>query len=234
MADATGSLRDEEVLDETVEGLSLDPKQREATKPWLARRAEREKQLRSVVVEMLRSGALDAPRTHLRALIHLPMPPGKDKEAHKFARKIVFSAHTEVEALRTADVENTVRMHDLRIAYKRLRYAVEALGPVLPPELRAWGQVATKFQKVLGNLHDHDVALEVVRDAKTLSNETREALREALVVKRAHHAKQYLDLVGFGVAHPPQAAGRTEGEAAHQASSEEGTVAAFRRQSRTR
>lgn len=212
VADATGALRDEEVLDETIEGLSLEPKHRKAIEPWLARRAERERQLRGDVVELLRSGALDAPRTHLRAVLRLPLPPGQDKEALKFARKIVFGAHTEVEALRTADVDDVVRMHDLRIAYKRLRYAVEALGPVLPPELRAWGQVATKFQKVLGNLHDHDVALDVVRDAKTLSEGTRAALREALLVKRAHYAKQYLDLVGLGVVTPTEPEDKKEPE----------------------
>lgn len=206
VADATGSLRDEEVLAETIAALSLDDAHRRALEPWLARRQQRDESLRGNVVRLLQSGALDAPRTHLRALIRLPVPPGQDKEAHKFARKVVFAAHAQVEALRSADVDDVVRMHDLRIAYKRLRYAVEALGPVLPPELRAWGQVASKFQKVLGNLHDHDVALDVVREAKTLSEDTRAAVLEALRAKRAHYAKQYVELVGFGVASPPNPA----------------------------
>ncbi|MFW5741227.1 MAG: CHAD domain-containing protein [Myxococcota bacterium] len=200
VADATGALRDEEVLEETIAALSLGEAHRKALRPWAAQRAKREKALRESVVQMLKDGALDAPRTHLRALLRLPLPPGQDKEAHKFARKTVFVAHAQVEALRSAEVNDVMRMHDLRIAYKRLRYSVEALAPVLPPELRAWGQVATKFQKVLGNLHDHDVALDVVGEAKDLPDETRTAVLEAIRDKRAQYANQYLELVGFGLA----------------------------------
>jgi len=199
VAGATGSLRDEEVLAETIRALMLHDEHRKALEPWLARRAEREGALRATVVQLLSSGALEEPRKHLRALIRLPVHPDRDKEAIKFSRKVVFSAHAQVEALRTADVEDVVGMHNLRIAYKRLRYGVEALGPALPPELRAWGQVATKFQKVLGNLHDQDVAVEIVRNAKTLSEDTRAAVLEALVKMRGRYAQRYLDMVGLEV-----------------------------------
>lgn len=192
-------MRDEEVLAETIRALMLSDEHRKSLEPWLARRAEREKTLRATVVHLLSSGALEEPRKHLRALIRLPVHPDRDKEAIKFSRKVVFSAHAQVEALRTADVEDVVGMHNLRIAYKRLRYGVEALGPALPPELRAWGQVATKFQKVLGNLHDQDVAVEIVRSAKTLPEETRAAVLEALVKMRGRYAQRYLDMVGLEV-----------------------------------
>ncbi len=209
VADATGALRDEEVMAETFGALSLDEGHRDAWKPWLARRQQREKVLRSQVVQLLRDGALEAPMTHLRALIRLPVPPGQDKEAHKFARRTVLGAHFEVESLRTANVQDKTTMHDLRIAYKRLRYAVEALSPVLPPELRAWGSVATKFQKVLGNIHDHDVALEVVGADEALPAATRTAVIEALEAKRDKYARQYLELVGLSVKATPAEPGST-------------------------
>jgi CHAD domain-containing protein len=212
VAGATGSLRDEEVLAETIRALALSGEHRKALEPWLARRAERENALRATVVQLLSSGALEEPRKHLRALIRLPVRPNHDKEALKFSRKVVFSAHAQVEALRTADVEDAVGMHDLRIAYKRLRYAVEALGPALPPELRAWGQVATKFQKVLGSLHDQDVAVEIVRNAKTLSEDTRAAVLEALAKMRGLYAQRYLDMVGFEVEEPVADAALVEAE----------------------
>ncbi len=198
-AAATGALRDEEVLEETLEALDLSEPHRTALAPWLRTRADRERELRAEVIRLLSSGALDAPRAELRALLILPLRPGRDKEAYRFARRVVLEAQEQVEALRTADVGDVQGMHDLRIACKRLRYAVEALAPVLPPELRAWGHVAATFQKVLGHLHDHDVALETVRDAPELSEQTRAAVTAALSKKRAHHAEHYLAEVGFEV-----------------------------------
>lgn len=204
VADATGSLRDEEVLVETIDALDLSDVDREALTPWLARREEQERTLRRSVIRMLESDCLEPPMKHLRALLRLPVRPGRDKEAHRFARDVVFVAQGHVEALRTADVNNVVAMHDLRIAFKRLRYAVEALGPALPPELRAWRQVATKFQKVLGNLHDHDVAMDTVKAAADLPESTRDAVLEALAHKRAQYADQYLAGVGFEVVLVPE------------------------------
>jgi CHAD domain-containing protein len=198
-AAATGALRDEEVLEETLDALDLSAPHRKALAPWLRTRADRETELRAEVIRLLTSGALEAPRAELRALLTLPLRPGRDKEAPRFARRGVLEAQKQVEALRTADVADVQGMHDLRIACKRLRYAVEALGPVLPPELRAWGHVAATFQKVLGHLHDHDVALETVRDASELSEATRAVVTEALSKKRAHHADHYLAEVGFAV-----------------------------------
>jgi CHAD domain-containing protein len=204
VADATGSLRDEEVLVETIDALDLSEADREALGPWLARRGEQERSLRRSVIRMLESDCLEPPMKHLRALLHLPVRSGRDKEAHRFARNVVFVVQGQVEALRTADVDNVVAMHDLRIAFKRLRYAVEALGPVLPPELRAWRQVATKFQKVLGNLHDQDVAMDTVRAAADLPETTRDAVLEALARKRGQYADQYLASVGFEVVLVPE------------------------------
>ena len=198
-AAATGVLRDEEVLACTLAALNLDSKHCKALSEWVCSRKERETELREEVVELLAGGALDAPQAELRALLTLPVQPGRDKEAYGFARRVVLSAQEQVDALRIADVSNVVGMHDLRIAYKRLRYAVEALAPVLPPELRAWGQVAVGFQKILGSLHDHDVALEVVGRAEEMPLVVRIAVLDALSEARMRHAQQYLAAVGLQV-----------------------------------
>ena len=197
VAAATGALRDAEVLSETLDALDLPQSHRKALSLWVRNR--KEKELRKNVIELLTGGALEGPQRELRALLTLPVRPGHDKEAHRFARRVVTDAQKDVDTLHTADVADVARMHNLRIAYKRLRYAVEALGPVLPPELRAWGQVAAGFQKVLGSLHDHDVALEAVQHADDLPKGTRIAVVAALTSKRAEFAQRYLEAVGFEV-----------------------------------
>lgn len=196
VSDATGTLRDEEVLAETIEALSLGKGHRRAIAPWLTRRAQRKRALHAAVVRLLDAGALEPPIRHLHALMQLPCPTNKDKEARKFSRRVVLAAQFRIDTLRAAEVDDVQGMHDLRIAYKRLRYAVEALSPALPPELRVWGQVAARFQKVLGNLHDQDVALHTVRRATSLSAETREAFVDALLKKRGEYGAQYIDIVG--------------------------------------
>jgi CHAD domain-containing protein len=196
-AAATGALRDEEVLAETLGAIELPAPHPEILASWLSIRAYRERELRNNVIQLLLAGALDAPQSELRALITLPVRPSRDKEATRFARRVVLSVHKEVEALRTVDVTSVQGMHNLRIAYKRLRYAVEALGPVLPAELRAWGQVAAAFQKVLGCMHDYDVALETIRGAVELPEVTRAALVEVLSQKRCEQAQKYCSAEGF-------------------------------------
>ncbi len=49
--------------------------------------------------------------------------------------------------------------HDMRIAAKRLRYALEILGPCFGPEAAAARSAAKRLQSVLGEIHDCDVML---------------------------------------------------------------------------
>jgi CHAD domain-containing protein len=197
VARATGSLRDEEVLHETIAAIALDQAHRRAIEPWLVRRTQRERMLRRSVIRMLDSRALDPPVHRLRALLQLPVAPHRDKEVHRFARQVVLDAHLVVDTRRTdLSVSDVVGMHNLRIAYKRLRYAVEAFSRVLPPELRSWGDVAARFQKVLGSLHDHDVAIQVVERVTAMPDAARIALIEALRERRRQIADEYVKLSG--------------------------------------
>ncbi len=210
IASSSGSLRDEEVLKETIDALSLSEEQRKLLSPWLETRAARESSLRATMIRTLQSGALDAPQSQLRALIRLPLMPGRDKLARKFARKMVFAAHAQVETIRTDDMADVKGLHDLRIAYKRLRYSVEAFSPALAPELRAWGRVATKFQKILGDVHDQDVAIDVVRESKDMKPALRKAVLNALDRKRTEYCEQYLELAGFCPTHPSDSKNRSK------------------------
>jgi CHAD domain-containing protein len=196
VANATGSLRDEEVLVETLDGVSLAGAGKTGLAAWRTRRKQRQNALRSQVISLLQSGALREPVAHLRALLSLPCSPKRDGEVRRFARQVVLEAQANVDDCRSAEVTDAAAMHMLRIAYKRLRYCIEAFSPVLPPELRAWRDVAAKFQSVLGDLHDHDVALEVVRRAAALRTDTRNSTLRALVARREAVATKYAELSG--------------------------------------
>ncbi len=86
---------------------------------------------------------------HLRAVLALPCKPNRDRKARGLCRKVVLKAQAAIDESRNVDVSDSAGMHRLRIFHKRLRYAVEAFQPMLPPELGAWKDVAAQFQKVL-------------------------------------------------------------------------------------
>ncbi|HEU4411311.1 MAG TPA: CHAD domain-containing protein [Polyangiaceae bacterium] len=192
VADATGALRDEEVLAETLAGLDLSPRAGEALAAWLRdRHARRGRKLRKEVVALVSGGALDPPLAMLGALLTLPVDPARDKPAARFARKIVFSALDDIELAQPVDPADVEKMHDLRILYKRLRYAVDAFEGVLPPEFAALERAAAAFQKRLGTIHDLDVALDVVEGAEGLPPEARGETLDALSRERARQVDKY-------------------------------------------
>lgn len=196
VAEATGALRDEEVLAETLSELQLKGAAKSGLAAWRARRKQRLKALRSSVVSLLASGALAQPIAHLHALVALPCNPKRDREVRRFARQVVLEAQANVDECRAVEVSDVGGMHALRIAYKRLRYSIEAFARYLPPELRAWRDVASRFQSLLGDLHDHDVAIEVLRRAAGMRSETRGPAIRALRERREGFAAKYLEMVG--------------------------------------
>lgn len=185
---ATGELRDEEVLEETLQGAASGP----AYDAWLRARKPREAKLRRNVIQRIERGDLDRARIMLKALLVFPVDPDESVELARFARRAVERARRKVESRRDADVEDAAAMHELRIAYKELRYSIELLVDALPIDTRAQLEPATVFQKRLGELHDVDVATDVVRTATDLPNATREQALSRLAEIRAKRVHKYL------------------------------------------
>lgn len=59
--------------------------------------------------------------------------------------------------------------HDMRIAAKRLRYALEVVGPCIGEEAKAARDAARRLQSVLGDLHDCDLMLPKVAGIESLA-----------------------------------------------------------------
>ena len=54
-------------------------------------------------------------------------------------------------------------LHDMRIAAKRLRYALELFADALGPDTAACIERIKEFQEVVGDIHDHDVHADILR-----------------------------------------------------------------------
>jgi len=186
--DATGELRDEEVLEETLEGAA----KAEGFDTWLAGRKTREAKLRRNVIARIERGDLQRARLMLKALLVFPVEPKRNVDLSRFARKTVERARRKVEAKRDVEVNDVVGMHDLRIAYKELRYSIELLAEALPIDMRAQLEPATVFQKRLGELHDVDVATDVIAKARGLSLAAREEALSSLRALRTKRVAKYL------------------------------------------
>ncbi|HSO32696.1 MAG TPA: CHAD domain-containing protein [Labilithrix sp.] len=197
---ATGDLRDEEVLEETLEGVSEDP----AFASWLAARAARERKLRRNVLLRIERGDLDRARLMLKALLVFPFDPEREEDLSKFARRTVERARRVVEKGRDVPPEDILGLHELRISYKELRYSIELLAEALPLDARAMLEPAVVFQKRLGEIHDADVAVEVIRTARNLSEGARTEALASLEKVRAKRLMKYLrELDPLGAPAPP-------------------------------
>jgi CHAD domain-containing protein len=181
----SGALRDEEVLLDLVSSLKVDLSEVLA---WLEARKRREHRLRGALRRKLRDGELERARRLLAALVAFRIKPARERRLTKFARRAVEDARREVDRRRATAMNDAEGLHRLRIAYKRLRYTIEAFAGVLPDHLAALAQPAARFQGQLGQLHDADMAIASVRAARGLSDAARAALLGELARTRRDRA----------------------------------------------
>ncbi len=186
---STSLLRDEEVLHETLAKLAL---RNNAFTAWKAARMARERLLRRRATNLLRSGALEESREMLRALVKLPIKPKQDDDLSTFARKETLRAQKKVELRRDASIADIAGLHELRIAYKGLRYAAEMMQGALPIDLVALARPAATFQKRLGELHDLDMAIASIRRARGMTVTTRARVLAALSLSRKTSVARYI------------------------------------------
>ena len=185
---ATGTLRDEEVLLELMASLPLGDANVQA---WVQARQRRERTIRRALVRLIEAGELDRGRRLLDALLAFGVDPSRDKRLSKFARSAVERARRRVERRREARTDDPTALHQLRIAYKRLRYVVEVFSEALPSPLSALAQPASRLQNLLGSVHDVDVVIGSVRRARSLSHESRRDLLGVLVGLREERTARY-------------------------------------------
>lgn len=199
-AQATGIVRDEEVLHETLAALDLPRRTRRALEAWIRSRGRRERELRREAVELLTTHeeARGVPSLeHALATLEAGVKSKRKgkQDARDVARAALDAAIEGVEEIgRTRpSTADSPSMHALRIREKRLRYTAEIFAEVLPGEATRLAKDAARMQKKLGELHDLDQAIFVVLQARSLSRPVRPAVLQALRETRARLAERLQD-----------------------------------------
>lgn len=199
--EATGALRDEEVLAETLMETAFSRAVHARVATWLAKRREGHAALRRDALASLSSARIEGTLSRVRALANAPR---RDESAETFEAACLTTARLELVRLAVnASVEDVERLHALRIRFKRLRYIADMLDgdarsrdPAeterMPRSHEALVKLAASFQKELGVVHDIDVARLAVAAASDLHHATRASIDRALAARRLELATRCL------------------------------------------
>ncbi len=192
LADATGDVRDEEVLQETLRRIEPTDAAKPVLDRWADGRARRLGGARAAAARKLAGAELG---DRLSAVLHqteatLGEAPARRMTLSKLRRKSMGKMLEEVvrrgAAADPADVEG---MHTLRIRIKRLRYGIELFFADDAPTAAAL-KAATRLQKRLGELHDVDEAQLRMARAWGLPAEVRAEVATRLSALRAEVARK--------------------------------------------
>lgn len=168
LADALGQVRDQDVAIQVLEEIEKTAPNEHAAalKLFIEKRKElREhhrnelkallgknelKELESQFTTAIEEATLMAERRRKRAT----PPPVFSKVSQSIIRDRLKELEKRSDGLfKPLDVE---ALHDLRIATKRLRYAIELLAPCFPRSITTHAKRAARIQTALGDLHDCD------------------------------------------------------------------------------
>lgn len=133
-------------------------------------------------------------RKELAALFSDPM---ENTRQFLLVLSAVDVSHAEVVRLRRQiDPVDTTTIHRVRVAFKRFRYMVESLRPVLSGVGRRQLQSMHDYQAMMGNIQDLEVLmafLDKLAAKRKVEAETLRAFRETLTCRRALLVKAYVD-----------------------------------------
>jgi len=157
-----GELRDAEVQSERVRKLAT-----KRNTPGLLRLAEcLESQIELLRLKMLAEIEHGAFETLPRLIEVLPLPAVLRRRetdlnrltAEQAAQRVLLERSIELSHFDAVDhTGNSETLHELRIAFKRLRYSADFFSAALGSKLDHILEIAKEFQEVLGDLHDADV-----------------------------------------------------------------------------
>lgn len=170
LADALGAVRDRDVAIVALEALQSQA-ETESIKAGVGRLLDEQNRLRELarndLTERLAAENLDDFRRRFAAAIDRAANRKKSKRAVSFSeagRDAVAGGLRDLLALGASlyapfDVE---RLHEMRIAAKRLRYAVELFTACWGEAAAAFAAEIAEMQSFLGEVHDCDVWIESV------------------------------------------------------------------------
>ncbi|HEY6912102.1 MAG TPA: CHAD domain-containing protein [Myxococcales bacterium] len=153
---------------------------------WLRPRDERLHRQRAALIRKATRALVAAVRrwhTHtLPLLIQADVKRPPAKKVRKILRRRLAKLEERLEAAR--DRPTPRAMHRARISVKQVRYLLE-LAPALPRRAKARVADLKSLQASLGELHDVDVRIALLRGRRALLREQREARARLLKVALA-------------------------------------------------
>jgi len=192
-AQATGTLRDDEVLRDLLASLPVADEVRAQIDAWLTKRARTGKAHQRSILRFVKDGPSGRKAKSENGKPIRPLPIVLDKlerllsmepkapwTVMELAIEAVGKAARDVRKAAGAGVHQTVEMHALRIREKRLRYTAELFADVLGEDGKHIVAHATRMQRRLGDLHDVDEAITTIKRARGLDKPTKQALVTAL------------------------------------------------------
>ncbi|APR83044.1 Adenylate cyclase [Minicystis rosea] len=187
-AQATGTLRDDEVLRETLGALALPPRAQAELAAWLAQRTRQERARRRAALSLLTATDDTRGPSLATALAHLERRLGQRRregvDAGGLAASAIADALLQVQDGASADPRDVAAMHDLRVRFKRLRYLADLFAPLLGERGLLVTKASARMQRRLGELHDIDEALLRIGRARSLSEKASVVVRRKLVQAR--------------------------------------------------
>ncbi len=193
--DATGALRDAEVLAETLAQAELDVAAQAGAVTWLADVSGREEVMRQRAVARICGPELETAFAALDK--RLRRGPKRDLDLYAYADDCLAMAREGVLDRLPVPRSHPEHLHRLRIRFKRLRYTAEMLvgfgsalgeGKRAKKSREAWADVAkqaSKMQGCLGLLNDAAQARTQLQTATIIPPDQRRSLDRALVALNA-------------------------------------------------
>lgn len=170
IADALGNVRDEDVAMMALEKIRPPADVAPGLKELIDSRKEVRDQAREQLESILEKSQLQEFETTFIAAVEKATaidrpktaPPTKQLTYIKMSRTTILELLKELETLsnglfKPLDVES---LHDMRIAAKRLRYALELFQTCWGRAFGSYAKHAARIQSALGDVHDCDVWIE--------------------------------------------------------------------------
>lgn len=148
----------------------------------LALSQSRAEDARQALRKRVRSGDGEALRSASRRLLREAKKSGDERPFQALAEEALRGAGNEFNAACAADIRDPERLHELRLAAKRLRYTIEVFRSVIPQtDAEHALESLADLQESLGAANDsHDALLAVGRAIESLPEDAPPALLRGL------------------------------------------------------
>jgi len=181
VADALGRVRDLDVFVVALEEVEkhAPPKFVSGVRQFVDSRKEVRERARKDLEAVLRKGDLKQLESGLQTGVDKATASAEPSIAFvEVSRSVTLQRLREFERLTNGLFKplDVVALHELRIAIKRLRYAVELFQQCWPRGVSATAKRAARIQSALGDLHDCDVWIDIL--GKHISAARKQQYRE--------------------------------------------------------